>query len=92
MRIIYKNPDNSVAVLIPALEALEFFTIEQLAEKDVPYGYPYKIVKAKDIPIDRAFRDAWEWDSSIIPDGFGGESDEFAPELLIEYLKRFQNV
>ena len=33
-RIIYKNQDNSVAILIPSSEALSFATIEQIAEKE----------------------------------------------------------
>ena len=48
-------------------------------------GFPYKIVSADDIPTDRTFRDAWEWDNSIEPDGFGGESNEFDAELLASY-------
>ncbi len=86
-RIIFKNIDNSVGVLIPTQEALSFATIEQIAEKDVPFEMPYKIVKNTDIPADRTFRDAWEWDTSISPDGFGGESNEFDPNLLAEYSK-----
>jgi hypothetical protein len=34
MRVIFKNIDNSVSVLIPIKEALSFATIEQIAEKD----------------------------------------------------------
>lgn len=33
-RIIYKNQDNSVSILIPTSEALSFATIEQIAEKE----------------------------------------------------------
>ncbi len=85
MRIIYKNTDNSVGVLIPTQEALSFATIEQIAEKDVPKDLPYKIVSVEDIPTDRTYRDAWEWDNTIIPDGFDGESNEFDAELLANY-------
>ena len=85
MRIIYKNNDNSVGVLIPTQEALSFATIEQIAEKDVPKDLPYKIVSVDDIPSDRTYRDAWEWDNTIEPDGFGGESNEFDAELLANY-------
>lgn len=85
-RVIYKNLDNSVGVLIPTQEALSFATIEQIAEKDVPFELPYKIVDEADIPTDRTYRDAWEWDSTIIPDGFGGESNEFDVELLAKYF------
>lgn len=43
MRIIYKNIDNSVGVLTPTQEALQFATIKQIAEKDVPAPYKYPI-------------------------------------------------
>jgi hypothetical protein len=60
-RIIYKNPDNSVSIIIPAPEALQFMTIEQIAAKDVPANTPYKIVDVSEIPTDRTFRNAWEY-------------------------------
>ena len=84
-RIIYKNKDNSIGIITPTSEALSFATIEQIAEKDVPKDLPYKIVSVDDIPSDRTFRGAWEWDNSIEPDGFGGESNEFDAELLAKY-------
>lgn len=84
MRIMYKNIDNSVGVLIPTQEALSFATIEQIAEKDVPQDLPYWIVSADDIPTDRSQREAWEIDEDEMgdPDGFGGESNEFTEEQL----------
>ena len=48
-------------------------------------GFPYKIVSVDDIPASREFRNAWEWDDTIEPDGFGGESNEFDAELLAKY-------
>jgi hypothetical protein len=84
-RIIYKNTDNTVGILIPTNEALAFATIEQIAEKDVPFELPYKIVLTADIPSDRTYRNAWEWDDTIVPDGFGGESNEFDTQLLEAY-------
>lgn len=35
--------------------------IEWIAAKDVPTGKPYKIVDVADIPEDRTFRNAWEY-------------------------------
>lgn len=58
-RIIYPNNDGGVVVLIPAPECE--LTIEQIAAKDVPAGKPYKIVDVADIPSDRTFRNAWEY-------------------------------
>jgi hypothetical protein len=60
-RIIYKNPDNSVSIIVPSAEYLETHTIEQLALKDVPANTPYKIVDVSEIPSDRTFRNAWEY-------------------------------
>ena len=57
-RIIYPT-DGGVAILIPAPEC--GLTIEEIAAKDVPAGKPYKIVDVADIPTDRTFRDAWEY-------------------------------
>jgi len=68
--IIYPNDDGGVSILIPAPEALETMTIEEIAAKDVPAGKPFKIVDVSDIPSDRTFRNAWEADMSS-PDGTG---------------------
>ena len=56
-RIIYPT-DNGVAIIVPADCGL---TIEEIADKDVPEGKPYKIVDVADIPTDRTFRNAWEY-------------------------------
>lgn len=53
-RIIYPTPEGGVAVIIPA-ESVE------LALKDVPEGVEYKIVDVSEIPSDRTFRNAWEY-------------------------------
>jgi hypothetical protein len=58
-RIIYPTDDGGVAVIVPADEC--GLTIEQIAAKDVPAGKPYKIVDVADIPSDRTFRGAWEY-------------------------------
>ena len=60
-RIIYPTSDGGVAVIIPTPEYLEDHTIEQLAAKDVPDGIEFKIIDATDIPSDRTFRAAWEY-------------------------------
>ena len=60
-RIIYPNDNGGVSILIPTEEYLSEHTIEELAAKDVPAGKPFKIVDVSDIPEDRTFRDAWEY-------------------------------
>ena len=58
-RIIFPNDDGGVSVIVPAPEC--GLTIEEIAAKDVPQGKPYKIVDVDDIPTDRTFRNAWEY-------------------------------
>jgi predicted acetyltransferase len=70
-RIIYKNLDNTISIIIPTDEALQFMTIEQIAKKDVPTGYKYKIVNVSEIPSDREFRNAWTIDEAELTDGVG---------------------
>jgi hypothetical protein len=70
-RIIYKNQDNTVSIIIPTDEALSFMTIEQIANKDVPTGLKYKIVDVSEIPSDREFRNAWTIDEAELTDGVG---------------------
>lgn len=58
-RIIYSNPDGTVAVIIPAESA-------ELALKDVPEGVAYEIVTIDDIPTDRTFRAAWKANGAAV--------------------------
>ena len=58
-RIIYQPADGGVAVIVPTEEC--GLTIEAIAAKDVPQGVPFKLVDATDIPSDRTFRNAWEY-------------------------------
>ena len=60
-RIIYPTDEGGVAIVIPAPEALETMTIEEIAAKDVPAGKPFKIIDTTDVPSDRTFRSAWEY-------------------------------
>ena len=76
-RIIFKNTDNSIGVIIPSQEVMSKYTLVQIANKDVPAGLPYKIVNTSDVPSDRTFRDAWEWDDTVEPDGVGSIFNTF---------------
>jgi hypothetical protein len=76
-RILYKTDEGGVAVIIPSDEALQSHTIEEIAEKDVPAGKPYKIVSVDDIPSERTFRNAWTVNEADLTDGVGAESNEF---------------
>jgi hypothetical protein len=58
-RIIYPTDEGGVAVIIPAAEC--GMSIEEIAAKDVPAGKPFKIIDTADVPTDRTFRNAWEY-------------------------------
>jgi len=58
-RIVYKNDDGTLAIIVPADCEL---TIEEIAAKDVPSGKEYHIVDKSEIPSDRTFRNAWTWE------------------------------
>tara|TARA_B100001939_G_scaffold337492_1_gene341898 strand:+ start:972 stop:1196 length:225 start_codon:yes stop_codon:yes gene_type:complete len=70
-RIIYKNTDGTISIIIPTNEALQTMTIEQIANKDVPTGLSYKIVNASEISSDRTFRNAWTIADNELTDGVG---------------------
>jgi len=59
-RIIYPTAEGGVAIIIPAPEC--GLSIEEIAAKDVPAGKPYQIVDVSEIPTDRTFRNAWEYE------------------------------
>ena len=67
-RIIYKNTDGSIGIIVPADYDL---TVEQIAKKDVPTGYKYKIIDVSEISNDREFRNAWTIDEAELTDGVG---------------------
>ena len=76
-RIIYKNNEGGVSVIIPTQEALDAHGLEAIAIKDVPAGKKFKLIDVADIPSDRSERDAWTVDEADLTDGIGGESNEF---------------
>jgi hypothetical protein len=69
--IIYKQKDGTLAVVFPAPNALKIMSIEDIAKKDVPTGFKYKIVDVSQIPSDREFMDAWTIDEAELTDGVG---------------------
>ena len=75
-RIIYKDADGSVTALTPAPAALAIYSIDAIAQKDVPAGLPYKIIDVIDLP-SRDQRALWDVDSVLLTDGVGAVSNEF---------------
>ena len=65
-KIIYPN-ETGIAVIIPTGE----LSVEETALKDVPTGVKFKIINVSDLPPDRDFRNAWEYDFSTDFDGVG---------------------
>ena len=65
-KIIYPQ-DTGRAVITPTGD----LSVEDTALKDVPTGVKYKIIDASDLPEDRDFRNAWEFDFSKDFDGVG---------------------
>lgn len=56
-RIVYTNQDGGVCIVIPSLTS--GLTVEEIANKDVPFGTPFKILSSTLIPNDRTFRMGW---------------------------------
>lgn len=81
MKIVYKHDNGMVRILIPAPQILtetnpttgKLWTVEDIALKDVPKGYKYKIVQDSDVSTDRSFRNAWSVDDSDLTDGVGAD-------------------
>jgi len=65
-KIIYPN-ETGIAVIIPTGE----LSLEETALKDVPSGVKYKIINSSDLPQERDFRNAWEFDFTDSFDGVG---------------------
>ena len=76
MRIVYKDDNGGVSIVIPVLTATnpttgKPFTIDEVAAKDVPTGKKYKKIEDSDVSNDRSFRNAWTVDESNLTDGVG---------------------
>jgi hypothetical protein len=69
MKIIYKDTDGTISIIIPAPDYAG--TMEQLGQDVVPTGLKYLIVEDSVIPTDRTFRNAWEIAESELTDGVG---------------------
>ena len=71
-RIIYKNDEGGVTIVIPAPRILAAgTTVDEVAKRSVPTGKKYKIVDTSTISSDRTFRNAWEVDEAQLTDGVG---------------------
>ena len=67
MKLIIHPNETGIAVIHPSGE----LSVEETALKDVPSGVKYKIIDSADLPADRQFRNAWEFDFTNDFDGVG---------------------
>ena len=67
MKIIIYPEGSGISVIRPTSE----LSVEETALKDVPSGVKYKILDESDLPSDRDFRNAWEFDFTTDFDGVG---------------------
>lgn len=67
MKIIIFPRGTGISVIHPTGD----LPVEETALKDVPSGVKYKIIDVSDLPSDREFRDAWEFDFTENFDGVG---------------------
>lgn len=74
--IIYNQNNGIPAVVMPSQEALAFYSIMEIAIKDVPAGKPFRIMDVSELPQD-APQEAWIVNDADLTDGIGGESNEF---------------
>ena len=64
--IIYNDPETGILVeMWPCLHEInpatnKPFTVQEVADKDVPDGVSYSIVEDSSVPTDLSFRDAWK--------------------------------
>lgn len=92
MYIIFQNDAGGVAIITPAPVALEVLGVEAIAQKDVPFGKPYKIIQAADLPADTSARDAWEIDPALLTDGVGADFGAGSLNDVIGYDANMQPI
>jgi len=83
--IVFLDATGTVCLSYPTEEALQRFSVNQIALAAVPQGRPFKIVDISELPldgtvnemgvpnIDRSFRDSWTVDEADLTDGVGAE-------------------
>lgn len=82
--VIYPRGDGGICILWPSKE----HPIEEVINKDVPPGLPYKILDSTDLPRDGVWRDAWTADFSN-PDGHSTGVSEYFAQLNSQELPEF---
>ena len=80
--ILHENDTGGVAVCTPTPEALQTYTITEIALKDTPTGEPFWIINEEEISNDYTFFNAWELDVEALGEttGIGIDYEDWAQE------------
>ena len=79
---IYENDTGGVTLGIPTPEALEIYSITEIALKDTPTGQSFWIVDKEQVSNDHTFFNAWELDLEALgePTGYGMDYEDWEKE------------
>tara|TARA_R100001594_G_scaffold142967_1_gene190456 strand:+ start:986 stop:1216 length:231 start_codon:yes stop_codon:yes gene_type:complete len=72
MKVIIYKKESQLIVVHPAIPSDD---VDELAKKDVPSGVNYKIIDIKELPDNRDFRGAWEYD--FAKNGYDGVGADY---------------
>lgn len=75
--IIYKQDSGIMAVIYPSSDVVRLYGIDAIAQKDVPFGKPYKIINESEVPKDRTLRQTWIIEDAQLIDGVGASFSTF---------------
>jgi hypothetical protein len=81
--ILHENDiSGGVSICYPTPEALETYTITEIALKDTPTGQPFWIVDEEEVSNDHTFFNAWELDLEALgePTGYGMDYEDWEKE------------
>jgi hypothetical protein len=80
--ILIENHTGGVAVGYATSEALETYTMTEIALRDTPTGKPFWIVNEEDVSNDHTFFNAWELDTEALgePTGIGIDYEDWEKE------------
>ena len=79
--VIFKDDDGGVSVLFPATSC--GLTVDQIALKDVPFGKPYKIIDAAELPEKLSTQAAWAINDAELTDGVGADYGAGSNNLFV---------
>lgn len=60
--VVYEREGGGVSILYPSSNC--GLTLDEIIRKDVPSGVRYKKISRDDMPADREYREAWNFDFS----------------------------